>query len=464
MSLPFLIEPAAAQNARVLHFVGSKDVADWRKAQTQSVRAWCEAHGFDGKTGEVLSLPDSSGALTGFVIGTGDGAEAHWAAGALPNKLPPGDYMAVLGSEGQSDLLHWVPLSWALGSYAFSMKHDFETPDLRRLVWPAGTDQDAVSHAAEAAFLTRTLINTPAENMGPDALAIAAQHVADDFGATFSVCEGDDLLADNFPAIHAVGRAASIAPRLIDFTWGDEAAPKVTLVGKGVCFDSGGLNIKSGGSMKLMKKDMGGAANVLGLAHMIMAAGLPVRLRVLIPAVENAIAGNAFRPGDVVQTRKGLTVEVGNTDAEGRVVLSDALALACEEDPQLIIDCATLTGAARVGLGPDLPAAFTDDDELGADLDQAAQRAMDPLWRLPLWTPYKRFIESKVADINNAGDTPFAGAITAALFLKRFVTPTVPYLHLDMYAWNQDSRPGRPQGGEATGQRALFELIKARFA
>jgi len=304
--------------------------------------------------------------------------------------------------------------------------------------------------------------------MMPDDLEKVARRLAQEAGAKVNVVTGDELLTQNFPMIHAVGRASSIAPRLIDMTWGDVTHPKVTLVGKGVCFDSGGLDIKPSSAMALMKKDMGGAACVLGLAQMLMAAKTPIRLRVLIPAVENAISGNSFRPGDVLKSRKGLTVEIGNTDAEGRLVLGDALTLAMEENPALVIDCATLTGACRTALGPEIPGLFTDDDLLAADFWMAATTSRDPVWRLPLWQPYRRMIDSKIADINNAGDSPFAGAITAALFLKEFARPKidvkVPWAHLDLYAWNPSEKPGRSQGGDSMAQRALYALIQKRFA
>jgi leucyl aminopeptidase len=329
-----------------------------------------------------------------------------------------------------------------------------------------------VEQAVTAATLTRDLINTPAADMLPDGLEKAARDLASRHGAAVAVITGDALLAQNYPLIHAVGRASSVAPRLIDLTWsptsaGAVSAPKVTLVGKGVCFDSGGLDLKPASGMALMKKDMGGAATVLGLAHMIMAAKLPLRLRVLVPAVENAVAGNAFRPGDVLKTRKGISVEIGNTDAEGRLVLADALAEASAENPALLIDCATLTGACRTALGPDVPGLFVDDEALAADVLAAAKAAYDPLWRLPLYAPYRKMLDSKVADINNAGDSPFAGAITAGLFLKEFVGApggnSIPWLHIDTYGWNPSDRPGRPAGGEALGQRARFGLIRKRF-
>jgi leucyl aminopeptidase len=311
--------------------------------------------------------------------------------------------------------------------------------------------------------LARDLINTPAADMLPDGLEKAVRDLAVSHGAAVSVITGDDLLVQNYPMIHDVGRASAVAPRLIDLTWGNASARKLTLVGKGVCFDTGGLDLKPASAMGLMKKDMGGAATALGLAHMIMAAKLPVRLRVLIPAVENAVAGNAFRPGDVLKTRKGITVEIGNTDAEGRLVLADALTEAASENPELLIDCATLTGACRVALGPDMPGLFVDDDALAADAMTAARETHDLLWRLPLHQPYRKMIDSKVADINNAGEGGFAGAITAALFLKEFIPQGQPWIHVDTYAWNAADRPGRPAGGEALALRALFALVSKKF-
>jgi leucyl aminopeptidase len=353
-------------------------------------------------------------------------------------------------------------LGWALAAYRFTRYRAGE--DMQAdLVWPSACDRAAVESAALATYLVRDLINTPASDMGPGELAAAARKLGRDFGARCRVVAGPALLRDNYPAIHAVGRASSRAPRLVDLTWGDRRAPKVTLVGKGVCFDSGGLDLKSAQHMKLMKKDMGGAATVLGLARMIMAADLPVRLRVLVPAVENSVSGDAMRPLDVVATRRGLSVEIGNTDAEGRVVLADALSAAAAEKPDLLIDCATLTGAARVALGGELPALFSNHDATAEALLKSAAQASDPLWRLPLWDPYRRHLESPVADLTNAPDEPLAGAITAALFLAEFVDDGIPWVHLDLMAWNTSARPGRPKGGEAMGMRALFGLVENRF-
>jgi leucyl aminopeptidase len=332
-------------------------------------------------------------------------------------------------------------------------------------VVPMGVDGDELRRTLAAVTLARDLVNTPANRMGPADLTIAVRQVAEENGAAISEILGEDLLAEGFPMIHAVGAAAAVGrePRLLDLTWGDSSAPKVTLVGKGVCFDTGGLDIKPSSNMILMKKDMGGAANALALASMIMGAGLPVRLRLLIPAVENAISGAAFRPGDILESRKGLSVEIGNTDAEGRLVLADALTLASEEIPDLLVDFATLTGAARVALGPDVPAVFTTDDALADELAGFAKTVADPSWRLPLWSPYASMLESKVADINNAGKGGFAGAITAALFLKRFVGEGLTWLHADIFAWNQKSQPARPEGGEAQTIRSLFALLKHRY-
>ncbi len=439
---------------------------DWQDVQPEKLAAWISANGFDAESGATCLYPALEGDLGGVVLGLGDGSD-NWAAGKLARALPAGTYklQELIGIEEkeQDSVATWIALAWCLGSYRFEQYKSDTGPDPAVLVYPEGADRAFIDGAAQAAYLTRDLINTPAEDMNPEALANAAMDLAAAYKAQVDVIVGDNLLEKNFPAIHAVGRAATIAPRLIDLTWGKAGAPKVTLVGKGVCFDSGGLDIKPSSAMRNMKKDMGGAATVLGLADWIMRAQVPVNLRVLIPAVENAVAGNAFRPGDVVRTRKGTTIEVGNTDAEGRVILADALALACEDNPDLLIDCATLTGAARVALGPELPALFTPDDDLASELGASGMLRNDPLWRLPLWSPYRKLIDSKVADINNAGESGFAGAITAALFLQSFVDEGVSWAHLDLFGWNPEEKPGRPVGGEAFAQRALFNVIGKRF-
>ncbi len=458
-----LVEPGAP--AVPLHAVTADRFEAWAAGQGPAVKAWLAATAFRADAGSVSVIADAGGAIAQVVLGLGKGDDP-WATGALAKSLPKGVYRLQESVGAMAGFATWAALAWGLGAYGFSRYKSEPAPERARLQWPEGCDRAYVEQAVAAAVLTRDLVNTPANDMLPDALEQAARDLATACDAAFRVVTGDDLLAANYPMIHAVGRASACAPRLIDFSWGEATAPKVTLVGKGVCFDTGGLDLKPASAMALMKKDMGGAATVLGLAQMIMQAALPVRLRVLIPAAENAVAGNAFRPGDVLRTRKGITVEIGNTDAEGRLVLGDALTEAVSESPALLMDFATLTGAARTALGPEIPALFTDDESLARDFAAAAEKCFDPVWRLPLWQPYRRMLDSKAADINNAGDSPFAGAITAALFLKEFARPkdsNVPWAHLDVYAWNPGDRPGRPAGGEALAQRAAFALIKARF-
>ncbi|MEX2450467.1 MAG: leucyl aminopeptidase family protein [Rhodospirillales bacterium] len=435
----------------------------WLETQAGLVQTWLTQTGFKAKPGTVALIPDAAGALAGVLIGIGrdDGENGGiWTWAALPERLPDGTYR--LDDTATPVDAGSVALGWALGAYGFDRyKKIDKSPAV--LVWPAGCDRAHVTRTAEAVFLVRDLINTPASDNGPEELAAAGTELFKKHRGRSKVIVGADLLAENFPAIHAVGRASDRAPRLFDGVWGDETAPKITLVGKGVCFDTGGLDLKSAAGMKLMKKDMGGGAHAFGLASMIMDAGLPVRLRVLVPAVENSVAGNAMRPMDIVQTRKGLSVEIGNTDAEGRVILADALAEAAAETPDVLIDFATLTGAARVALGTDLPALFCNDDGLAAGLLDHGVRLNDPLWRLPLWAPYRKMIEGKIADINNAPEGGYAGAITAALFLEAFVEKDIPWAHIDLMAWNVKSRPGRPEGGEAMGIRALYGYLAERF-
>ncbi|MCF4165809.1 leucyl aminopeptidase family protein [Zavarzinia compransoris] len=424
---------------------------------------FARASGFDGRPGGHLVVPDAEGGLGLVLFGVGAVQEHQpFAFGALSAALPAATY-EIASPLGPMEATA-ATLGWVMGRYGFRRYRDDSPPDDPLLVPPEGADLDAVRRTAEAMFLVRDLVNTPASDLGPEELAAAAMRLAVAHDARIAITVGDDLLDAGYPMIHAVGRASERAPRLIDMTWGESDLPRVTLVGKGVCFDTGGLNIKTGSYMNLMKKDMGGAAHVLGLAHMIMDADLPVRLRVLIPAVENSVSGNAMRPGDVLTSRKGLTVEIGDTDAEGRLVLADALAEADEEKPDLLVDFATLTGAARVALGPELPALFTPDDELAAAFADHGLEQRDPTWRLPLWPPYDRMLESRVADLSNVGEGGMAGASTAALFLQRFVTDTPSWAHLDVYAWTTKPSPGRPVGAEAYGIRALFALIAERFA
>jgi leucyl aminopeptidase len=426
----------------------------WLAGQPAQTRNWIAANRFLAKPGQHLLIPDGEGRIAAVVLGV-PAEKDIWSYGGLPMSLPEGIYR--LPDDMPEPAATAAGLGWALGGYGFTRYKKRERGPAK-LALPRNADKAAVRREAAAVFLVRDLVNTPSEDMGPAELAAAARAVAKAGGARYSVIVGEALLKQNYPAIHAVGRASSRAPRLVDFRWG-RRGPRVTLVGKGVCFDSGGLDLKTANYMQLMKKDMGGAAHVLGLAQMIMAAGLDLRLRVLIPAVENSVSANAYRPLDIIRSRKGLSVEIGNTDAEGRVILCDALAEADGEKPDLLIDMATLTGAARVALGPDLPALFANDDRLAEAALKHGKAVDDPVWRLPLHKPYRRMIDSPIADINNSGDSPHAGAITAALFLADFVDPATRWLHLDIMAWNARARPGRPEGGEAIAIRGLYALI-----
>ncbi|MEO0939424.1 MAG: leucyl aminopeptidase family protein [Pseudomonadota bacterium] len=442
-----------------LSVVSEGNLADWTASLPEAHAAWVSAIGFKGGVGEACALPGPDGRVAAASVGYGSAASRargrfHLAAGAA--RLPEGDYALTtdLGAEAETEALGWLLSHYRFDRYARA------NGTRARLIAPDGINTAAVLARAEGEVLTRDLINTPAADMGPPDLEDAARALAAQFGASIEVTTGEDLLSANFPLIHTVGRAANRAPRLINMSWG-AAGPRLTLVGKGVCFDTGGLNLKPGASMGLMKKDMGGSAAVLGLAHMIMATGLPVRLRVLIPAVENAVAGNAFRPGDILTARNGLTVEINNTDAEGRLVLADALALATEDDaPDLLVSMATLTGAARVAVGPDLAPFYTDDDGLAGALAAAAAGCADPVWRMPFHTPYEAMIEPGIADLDNAPKGGFAGSITAALFLRRF-TAGARYAHFDIYGWQPSDAPARPKGGVGQGTRALLDALPA---
>lgn len=427
---------------------------------TDAHRSWVRSTGWQAKPGTALALPGPDGSVAAVLAGAG-GPEPFWALAALPSQLPPGSYLFA-DAAGAGELERRA-LAWGIGQYAYTRRSEGQPPAPRVLAWPEGVDAERVVSNVAADALVRDLVNTPAGDMGPAELGKAAAGLAAAAGAEFREVVGEALLAEGFPAIHAVGRASVRPPRLLDLRWGDPARPRVTLVGKGVCFDTGGLNLKPAQGMRNMKKDMGGAAHVLGLAKMIMDAGLPVRLRVLIPAVENSVSGNAYRPGDIVPTRAGLTVEIGNTDAEGRVVLADALALADEEEPELLLDFATLTGAARVALGPDLPALFATDETLARDWAASGAEQGDPLWPLPLWAPYAANLTGGVADLNNINADGFAGAIYGGLFLQRFVRRAGAWAHVDTFAWNPRSRPGRPEGGMSQGVRAAFLLLAQRY-
>jgi len=447
-------------NAVPLMALGKAELAAWRESAAARERDWVQATGFTAETGKTALVPDKNGKLARVLVGTGDNEATMWAVAGLSETLPEGSYRLDPLPKGADTSR--VALGWALGTYAFTRYHA-KKPGAARLVWPKRADRGYVERLAGAVFLARDLATTPASDMGPEELAEAAQQVARAEGAKCKVIVGDKLLEKNYPTIHAVGRASTRAPRLVDISWGDKDAPKVTLVGKGVCFDSGGLDLKPASSMLNMKKDMAGAAIMLGLGQAVMRAALKLRLRVLLPCVENSVSGNAFRPRDIIKTRKGLTVEIGNTDAEGRLILCDALSEASDEKPGLIIDAATLTGAARVALGPELPALFCNNDTLADALIAAGKTEDDPMWRMPLYKPYRRLIDSKIADLNNVSDGPQGGAITAALYLNEFVDPAVPWAHLDVLAWNNRSRPGRPEGAEAQTLRAVYAHIAERF-
>ena len=442
-------------------FVTAATWAEQRDRLDSRIRAFADAAGFEPKAGRHLILPSAEGGLSEVLFGLEPLDDPHldlFRPGTLCNLLPAGAYRFA-NAPHDSRL---AALAFALGSYRFSRYRKQDEKDVK-LELPGNVDGDDLTRIVDGIFLARDLINTPANDMGPPELEDAARSLATRHGAAIHAVVGDNLLTANLPLVHAVGRAAARAPRLIDLTWGDPEHPKVTLVGKGVCFDTGGLDIKPESGMLNMKKDMGGAASMLALAHMLMDRGLKIRLRVLIPAVENSISGSSFRPRDIYRSRKGLTVEIGNTDAEGRLILADALALADEESPELIADMATLTGAARVALGTEIPPFFTDDDELAAALSQHSVSENDPLWRMPLWRSYDQLLDSKVADINNVTNSSFGGSITAALFMRRFVTAAKAWLHFDVFAWSQTTRPGRPEGADCQAARALYALLAARY-
>lgn len=451
---------AADTPALTLRVLRPETLPDWRKAALPAHVSWAGETGFSARAGDLCLLPGPEARLEGALFGLGPAAEAgrqRFVLARAAAALPAGSVWRLVGLDAGTEAE--AALGWLFAAYRFDRyRNPAQAQEPARLVAPAGVDAARIEAIAEAEFLTRDLINTPASDMGPEALEAAFRDLARRFGATVSVTAGDGLLGANLPLIHAVGRASAEAPRLLDLTWGPEDAPKLTLVGKGVCFDTGGLNIKPGESMGLMKKDMGGAATAMGLAQMIMALGLRLRLRLLVPAVENAIAGNAVRPQDILRARNGLTVEVNNTDAEGRLVLADALALAAETAPDCIVSMATLTGAARVALGPDIAPFYTDDAGLAAAIATAGERVADPVWRMPLHAPYEAKIEPGIADLDNAPKGGMAGSITAALFLRRFAGGR-RFAHFDIYAWSPEAQPGRPKGGVGQGARALLEAL-----
>ena len=452
---------ARGKAAQPIWFVTPANFSKVCAGLDQGARAFVKAAGFEPRPGRHLLLP-STGGVGGVLFGLENtkGDNNAFLPGLLPSVLPAGVYRFANAPHDA----RLAALAFALGTYRFARYRKIEDKAIR-LVLPGGVDGDEITRIVEGVALARDLINTPANDMGPAELEAASRALAKRHGAKVRSIVGDDLLKRNFPLIHAVGRAADRkrAPRLIELRWGKASHPKVTLVGKGVCFDTGGLDLKPDNAMLLMKKDMGGAATVLALAHMIMDARLKLSLRVLIPAVENSVAGDAFRPLDVYRSRKGLNVEIGNTDAEGRLILADALALADEEKPDLLVDMGTLTGAARVALGPELPPFYTDDEALAAEIARCATKENDPLWRLPLWRRYDSMLDSKTADLNNVASGGMAGSIVCALFLKRFVAAAKSWLHFDIYAWTPQAKPGRPEGGECQAARALYALLAKRY-
>jgi leucyl aminopeptidase len=460
-----LLSEADAAGARPIWLVGEQGLAGWLELQTVAVRSWLKAQGFNGEKQKLVQLPTATGdGIAGAVLGLGSVADlvepTLWTSAGLPDRLPPGKYrfagsFSVVGATQ-------LTLGWQYGSYRFS-RYRKPAGELPSLVSPAGADLEYVRLASEALAEARDLINTPANDLGPAELGEAVQRLALQHEAECRILVGDELLRQNYPLIYEVGKGSAREPRLIDMRWGKRGAPQVTLIGKGVCFDTGGLDIKPSSGMILMKKDMGGAALALALARMLMGADAPIQLRLLIPAVENSISGRSYRPSDILRSRQGLTVEIGNTDAEGRLVLADALSAADQEEPALLVDLATLTGAARVALGPELPAIYSQPSDLAEQLRQIGEREADPLWPMPLWPGYEEDLASRVADLNNVSPTPFAGSIIGALFLKRFVTRTRNWLHGDVYAWNARERPGRPVGGDPHTVRALYRLIRQRF-
>ncbi len=453
------------EDAAAIHFVTTASWAKFSKQLPDSIVSLASKHGFTGQSGRhLLAVDNERRARVLFGVEGEDAANTDpFLTGKLVGLLPAGVYRFANDPPGGKSALADAALGWLLSAYRFNLYR--KKPDaVPQLAVPDGIDARRVTRIAAAVYLGRDLINTPANDMGPQALETAAIKLAGKYRAKVKIIRGDALLKQNFPLIHAVGRAGPQPPRLVDFSWGSVRAPKITLVGKGVCFDTGGLDIKPSAAMLMMKKDMAGAATALGLAHMIMDAKLKVRLRVLLPIVENSVSSDAFRPGDVYSSRKGISVEIGNTDAEGRLILADALALADDEAPDLLCDFATLTGAARVALGPDLPPFYCTDANTAAAIIKHGTEVCDPVWQMPLWAPYESMLASKIADTNNVSSGPFAGSITAALFLKKFVSKSKAWAHFDIYAWNPATKPGRPEGAELQTARLLYDMIEKKYA
>lgn len=455
-NLPFLTNSDAP--AVPIEIIRTGEWGQWVERHSQTLRRLAAAHDFQAQNGRILLVPATDGAIERVLFGAGDKANVN-VIGALAQHLPTGEYRIAFAPREFGGTA--TAIAWGLGAYVFDRYKKRKRP-APLLAPPEGADIAEAARMIEASWLIRDLVNTPTNDMGPVALHAAAEAVAERYGASFEAIVGEELLAQNYPLIHAVGRASAEAPRLIHLTWGDANAPRVAIVGKGVCFDTGGLDLKPSAGMRLMKKDMGGAAHALGLAQVILDAKLNVRLDLYLSVVENSVSSNAFRPGDIIPSRKGLTVEIDNTDAEGRLVLADAITRACEDKPALLLDFATLTGAARTALGPDIPPMFTNDDALAAEYAQASIETSDPVWRMPLWDAYDGDMDTPIADLKNTGDGAMAGAIYGALFLRRFVTAPA-WAHFDVYAWAPKEKPSRPSGGEAQALRASWAVIKKRF-
>jgi leucyl aminopeptidase len=455
-NLPFL--SASDSPAVPMHVIRSAEWKQWIERHSETLRRLAAAHDFQAQNGRILLAPATDGSIERVLFGAGDKANVN-VIGALAQNLPAGDYRIAFAPREFAPTS--IAVAWGLGAYAFDRYKKRKRP-APLLAPPEGADMPEAQRLVDASWLARDLVNTPTNDMGPEALHATAEAVAQRYSASLEAIVGDELLTQNYPLIHAVGRAAAEEPRLLHLSWGDPSAPRVALVGKGVCFDTGGLDLKPSTGMRLMKKDMGGAAHALALAQIIMDAKLNVRLDVFLAVVENAVSSNAFRPGDIIASRKGLTVEIDNTDAEGRLILADAIARACEDQPALLLDFATLTGAARTALGPDIPPFYANDETLAAEYAQAAVETSDPVWRLPMWDAYEAEMDSPIADLKNTGDGAMAGSIYGALFLRRFVTAPV-WAHFDIYAWAPKEKPSRPAGGEAQALRASWAVIKKRF-
>ncbi|UPT63981.1 MAG: leucyl aminopeptidase family protein [Hyphomonadaceae bacterium JAD_PAG50586_4] len=455
-NLPFLTDKDAP--AVPIHAIRASEWGQWIERHSETLRRLAAAHDFQAQNARILLVPATDGAIERVLFGVGDKANVN-VMGALAQHLPAGEYRIAFGPREFAPTQ--VAIAWGLGAYAFDRYKKRKRP-APKLAPPDGADMAETARIVSATWLVRDLVNTPTNDMGPDALHAAAEAVAQTHGAAFEAILGDALIEQNYPLIHAVGRAAAQAPRLLHLSWGDASAPRLAIVGKGVTFDTGGLDIKPSAGMRMMKKDMGGAAHALALAQIVMEAKLNVRLDLFLPVVENAISADAFRPGDVIKSRKGLTVEIDNTDAEGRLILADALARACEDKPALLLDFATLTGAARTALGPDIPPFFANDEALASEYAQASLETSDPIWRMPLWDAYDGDMDSGIADLKNTGDGAFAGAIFGALFLRKFVNAPA-WAHFDVFAWAPKEKPARPAGGEAQALRASWRVIKGRF-